>query len=167
MKSGFEEKLNAGKKGEWTMDEVSLFLNVCGMENLLSHQRQMQIDGKVLEFSIADVTAMEIKNRVQERKMEFYLKVLESGKLMNEQKLSQSMVWRHRGVEKTLLLIKEWEIALDEELMRKKRISICELLFFKAKDLKEELGVGIKEAIGIVQKLQRMRKEFEEFLATE
>ena len=95
------------------MDEVSLFLNVCGMEDLVTHQRQKQIDGEVLEDAITDVTVMEIKDRVQERKMEFYLKVLESGELMNEQKLSQSMVWRHREVDKTLVLMKEWDISLD------------------------------------------------------
>ena len=39
LKSGFEEKLQAGKHGEWTMDEVSLFLHVCGMEDTFIHQR--------------------------------------------------------------------------------------------------------------------------------
>src|SRR3990167_7621632 len=115
LKSGFEEKLCAGKHGEWTMDEVSLFLNVCGMENVVTHQRQMQIGGDVLEDAIVDVTVMGIKDPLAEKKMEFYLKVLESGKMMNEEQLSQSVVWRHREVGKTLLLLREWEIALDEE----------------------------------------------------
>src|SRR3990167_2160331 len=115
LKSGFEEKLHAGKHGEWTMDEVSLFLNVCGMENVVTHQREMQIGGDVLEDAIVDVTVMGIKDPLAEKKMEFYLKVLESGKMMNEEQLSQSVVWRHREVGKTLLLLREWEIALDEE----------------------------------------------------
>src|SRR3990167_268632 len=164
LKSGFEEKLRAGKHGEWTMDEVSLFLNVCGMQDLVIHQRQMQIDGEVLEFAMEDVTVMRIKDRLEERKVKFYLKVLESGKMGNEQELSQSMVWRHREVEKTLVLMKEWDIALNERLVRKKGISTCELLYFKVKDLQEDLGLEMREAITIVRKLQRMRKEFEEFL---
>ena len=84
----------------------------------------------------------------------------------NEQELNQSMVWRHREVEKTLVLMKEWDIGLDEELVRKKGISICELLFFKIKDIKEELRVEMKEAVKMAQKFQRMKKEFEEFLGT-
>ena len=164
LKSGFEEKLKAGKHQDFTLDEVSLFLNVCGMEDLVTHQRERKIDGEVLEDAIADVTVMEIKSRVLERKMKFYLKVLKSGKMMNEQKLSQCMVWRHKQVEKTLVLLKEWGIGLDEELIRKKRLSICELLYFKAKDFQEEIGVDMKEAREMVRKLQRLRNDFEEFL---
>ena len=108
---------------------------------------------------------MEIKDRVQKRKMEFYLKVLESGKMGNEQELSQNMVWSHREVEETLVLMKEWDIGLDEELVRKKGISICELLYFKAKDFREELEVKErKKALEMVRKLKKKRKDFEEFL---
>src|SRR3990167_7135746 len=81
LKSGFEEKFPVIKHGDWThwgVDEVSLFLNVCGMEDTVIHQRQMQIDGEVLGDAMEDVTVMEIKDRVQKRKMEFYLKVLHS-----------------------------------------------------------------------------------------
>ena len=63
---------------------------------------------------------------------------------------------------KTLLLMKEWEIALNEELVRKKSISVCELLYFNAKDFKEELGVEMGESVEMVGKLKR--KEFERFL---
>ena len=70
-------------------------------------------------------------------------------------------------MEKTLVLLKEWEIALDEHLVRKKGISVGYLLYFKAKDIKKELGVEGKEAMAMVRKLKRMRKEFEEFLGSE
>ena len=166
LKSGFEEKLKAGKHVDWTVDEVSLFLNVCGMGDLISHQRQKQIDGEVLEIAIEDVTAMEIKDRLMESKMEFHLKVLESGKMMNEEELSQSMVWRHREVEKLLLLLKEWEIDLNEELVRKKGISICQLLYFNVKDFQEALGLERKKVFEVVKKFIRMRKEFENFLGS-
>src|SRR3990167_3772003 len=164
LKSGFEEKLHAGKHGEWTMDEVSLFLNVCEMETLVIHQREKKIDGNKLKVAMEDVTVMEIKDKLAKKKMKFYLKVLKSGKMLNEQELSQSMVWRHRKVEKTLLLMKEWQIVLNEELVRKKSISVCELLYFNAKDFKEELGVEMGKSVEMVGKLKRMRKEFERFL---
>ena len=109
---------------------------------------------------------MEIKDRVQKRKMEFYLKMLESGKMGNEQELSQNMVWRHREVEKTLVLMKEWDIGLNEELVRKKSLSICELLYFNAEDFQEEMGVEARDAMRIVRKLKGMRKDFEGFLLT-
>ena len=165
MKRGFEEKLQAGKHGDFTVDEVSLFLNVCGMEDLVTHQRDKKIDGEIMEAAMGDVTVMEIKDKLTEKKMKFYLKVLESGKMMNEQQLSQSMVWRHKEVEKTLVLMKEWDIELNEELVRKKGITICHLLYFNAKDFQEELAVGVKEAIGMVRKLKTIRKEFGDFLA--
>ena len=49
LKSGFEEKLQAGKHGGWTM-EVSLFLNVCGMEDLVT--RAVGIRGTKVAASI-------------------------------------------------------------------------------------------------------------------
>src|SRR3990167_5979001 len=167
LKSGFEEKLKAGKHADFTVDEVSLFLNVCGIADLVTHQRENKFDGVVLEDAIEDLTVMKISDRWQKSKLKFYLKVLGSGKMTKEEELSQSMVWRHKEVEKTLLLLKEWEIALDKELVRKKEISICHLLYFKANDLQEELEVGdMKEAMAMVRKLKRMRKGFEEFLGS-
>ena len=166
LKSGFEEKLKAGKHGDFTVDEVSLFLNVCGMENLVTHQRKNKIDGALLADVIEDVTVLEVEDRWQESKLEFYLKVLGSGKMMKQEELRQSVVWRHREVEKTLMLMKEWEIELDEEMVRKKGISICHLLYFKAKDFKKELGVEWKKAMGMVRKLKKMRKDFEDILGT-
>ena len=167
LKGGFEAKLKVEKYGEFTVDEVSVFLNVCGIAELVAHQREMQMDGKMLEDAIIDVTAMEIADRTSETKLEFYLKLLESGKLLKDDELQRSMVWRHKEVEKTLLLLKEWEISLDPELLRKREISICHLLFFKVKDFQKELEVDAKEAREFVRKLQRMRKEFEEFLSSE
>src|SRR3990167_9537379 len=40
LKGGFEEKLKAGKHGDFTVDEVSLFLNVCGMKELVIQDRK-------------------------------------------------------------------------------------------------------------------------------
>src|SRR3990167_1836615 len=164
LKSGFQEKLNAGKHADFTVDEVSLFLNVCGMADLVIHQRTNKFDGTTLEDAIEDLSVMEISDTLQERKMKFYLKVLESGKLMKEEELSKCAVWRHKEVEKTLLLLKEWEIALDEHLVRKKGISVGYLLYFNAKDFKMELGVEGKEAIAMVRKLKSWRKSFEDSL---
>ena len=168
LKRGFGEKLNFMKRKDWTINEVSLFLNIYGMGHLVTHQREKKIDGKVLEDAIEDVTMMEIQDELTEKKMKFYLKVLESGKLKNEQDLSLSIVWRHRDVEKTSLLMKEWRMGLDVELARRKRISICELLYFKVKDFQKHLEVQERNtAMEMVRKMKKMRKEFEEFLASE
>ena len=165
LKIGFEQKLQAGKHGEWTIGDVSLFLNVCGMQNLVTHQRQKKINGEGLVAAMNDVTrVMQIKDKLAEKTMKFYFKVLKSGKMGNEQELSQSVVWRHRKVEETLVLLKEWDIALDEELMRKKGISICELLFFMSKDFEKELGMDRTQALGMVRRLEKEKKEFEEIL---
>lgn len=167
LRSGFEEKLKAGKHGEFTVDEASLFLNVCGMEELIGHQRDNQMDGEFLQDAISDISIMQVKNTSMKKKLKFFLKVLESGKMLNEKELEQAMVWRHREVEKTLLLLKEWDIVLDEELVRKKEISICQLIFFKFEDVVEVFGVEVKEGMEIGRKLQRMKKEFKTLLKSQ
>ena len=164
LKSGFEEKLKAGKHEKFTVDEVSLFLNVCGMGVLVSQQRKDKINGEMLGNAMEDVTVLEIGDRLQQKRLKFYLKVLGSGFMMKEEELNQCVVWRHKEVEKTLLLLKEWEIALDEELVRKKGISICQMLYFEAKDFRKQLGVEGKDAIEIIRKMRKMRKDFKEFL---
>ena len=83
---------------------------------------------------------------------------------VDEEELSKCAVWRHKEVEKTLLLLKEWEIALDEQLVRKKGISVGHLLYFNAEDFKIELGVEGNGAIAMVRKLKIWKKNFEESL---
>ena len=68
LKSGFQVKLNAGKHADFTVDEVSLFLNVCEMADLVIHQRTNKFDGATLEDAIEDVSVMEISDKVQKRK---------------------------------------------------------------------------------------------------
>ena len=168
LRSGFEEKLKAGKFTEFTVDEVSLFLNVCGMGDLVTHQREKKIDGELLKMAIEDVTVMGIKDRLQKWKMKFYLKVLGSGKMM-QQELSQSMVWRHREVGQTTSLLKEKGIGTVEqwELLGEKGISICHLLYCKVKDFQEVLGIDMKGAIAMVRRWRGYREKFEKFLASE
>ena len=67
-------------------------------------------------------------------------------------------------MEKTLLLLREWDIRLDEELMRKEKISVCQLIFFNLKNLKKIFGVDKKEGMQILAKLEKLRKEFKAFL---
>ena len=55
---------------------------------------------------------------------------------MKEEELARTVVWRHRDVDKTLVLMKEWGVDLDSEVMKEKGISICQLLYFKVKDFK-------------------------------
>src|SRR3990167_3619459 len=164
LKSAFEEKVNAGKFAEFSVDDFSLFLNVCGIEALVPFQRENQFKGEELVFAFSDISALEIKDDLLEKKVKFYLKVLEAGKLLKEEELAKSVIWRHREVEKTLLLLREWDIRLDEELLRKEKISICQLIFFKLKNLKKILGLQTKEGMQILAKLEALRNDFIEFL---
>ena len=70
-------------------------------------------------------------------------------------------------MEKTLLLLREWDIRLNEELIRKEKISICQLIFFKHKNLKKIFGIEITEGIQTLEKLEALRKEFKAFLKSE
>ena len=70
-------------------------------------------------------------------------------------------------MEKTLLLLREWDIRLDEELLRKEKISICQLIFFKHKNLKKIFGIERNEGIQTLEKLEALRKEFKAFLKSE
>src|SRR3990167_8444167 len=164
LKGPFEEKVNAGKYSEFSVDDFSLFLNVCGIEKLVPFQRENEFKGRELVFAFSDISVLEIKEELQEKKLEFYLKVLEAGKLLKEEELVKSVIWRHRDVEKTLLLLREWDIRLDEELMRKEKISVCQLIFFKHKNLKKIFGIERNEGMRTLEKLEGLRKEFEFFL---
>ena len=164
MRSGFEAKLLAGKHGEFSVDEVSLFLNVCGIRGLIEYQRQRKFTGEDLELAITDISVLEIKDTLCERKLKFYLKVLGSGKYLDRDLLEKSTIWRHKDVEKTLLLLREWSIELNEQLVREKEISICQLIFFKLIDFRKILDIPVKDATGIMMKLKRLRKQFEKFL---
>src|SRR3990167_9466578 len=162
LKSGFEEKLKAGKHGDWSVDEVSMFLNVCGMSDLVSHQRANKLGGEFLKAAMSDISLMKIQDPLSARKLECSLRVLESGKMLNGEELEKSIVWRHREVHKTIALLKEWEIALDMEVVRKKEISICQLIFFAAADFEKVFGGQAKAET--VEKLRDMRKDFEKLL---
>ena len=165
VRSLFRKRLKESKYSEFSVDDVSLFLNVCGIETLVDLQRKHKIDGEILELAFSDVTAMGAKDRLLERKLEFYLKVLEAGKVLEVEALAESVVWRHRDTDKTLLLLGELGINLDEHLIRENEISISQLIYFNIKDLKETFGIQVKEAGAFLVKLQQIRDGFEKFLA--
>src|SRR3990167_2311752 len=109
LKGAFEEKVKAGKYSEFTVDDFSLFLNVCGIETLIPFQRENQLKGEELLFAFSDISVLEINDELQKKQAKFYLKVLDAGKLLKEEELVKSVIWRHRTVEKTLLLLREWD----------------------------------------------------------
>ena|SRR3990167_8527959 len=133
-------------------------------QRLIPFQRENQLKGEDLLFAFSDISVLEINDELQEKKVKFYLKVLEAGKLLKEQELVKSVIWRHKEVEKTLLLLREWDIRLDEELIRKEKISVCQLIFFNFKNLKKIFGVDKKEGMQTLAKLEKLRKEFKAFL---
>ena len=63
-------------------------------------------------------------------------------------------------------ILKEWEIGLDEEVLRKNGISICQLIYFNNKNFVDIFGVRPNEAIPFVQKLHEIRIQLENFLKT-
>ena len=164
LRSGFEEKVKGGKHVDFSVDEVSLFLNITGVGDLVEFQRANQFSGEDLQAAISDISVLEVKDTLSKRKLEFHLKVLESGKMMNEEVLRKSAIWRHRDPEKTLVILKEWGVALNEEVLRQKEISICQLIFFKNKDLRKIFGMSRKEAMVVSETLGTMRKDFKKFL---
>ena len=164
VRGGFEAKVQSGAYSEFSVDEVSFFLMVCDLEELVEFQRKNSIDGEHLVIAIMDVSAMKIKNTLLKRKLEFYLKILGAGLLQKEEILSESMIWRHQPLEKTLLLLKEWDIPLDAQIIKQKQISIGQLIFFNVKDFAKVFGVQVKELKCDFSKFRTMRKEFEEFL---
>ena len=164
LRCEFVEKVRAGKNKEFTMDDVSLFLNVCGMEGLVEQQRDKKWTGEALELASSDISVCGIKQPLEEKKLMFYLKLLQSRKLLNEDELGKSVIWANRDVEKTLELLREWQICVDEELVRKKEISICQLIFFKQQDLEELLNVRGSEGMKMLGNLETLKNEFELFL---
>ena len=164
LSSSFEVKIKNGEVKEFSVDEVSLFLNVAEIGELLAHQRENKFDGEDLASSMSDISTMAIKNILLEKSLQLQLKVLEYGLFLKKDVLEKSVVWRHRDIEKTLVLLKEWGVALDGEIVKKKQISISQLIFFKNKDLVELFKITPKEARPIATTLQTLRKGFIKFL---
>src|SRR3990167_8917657 len=161
----FNKKLATGKHKEFSVDEVSLFLNMYGIEELVELQREKGYKGQDLDFFSYDLSTIPIKDALVKKKLKFYLKVLGSGLLGKKELLANSAIWRHREVDKTLLLLKEWEIVLNEEVVRQKSISIGQLVYCKSKDFLEVFELSANEARGVVEKMRDKRIEFEEFCA--
>ena len=150
----------------FTVDDVSLFLSVCGMQDSVPFQREQQYDGEHLKTCclLSDAAGMGIKDTLTSKRFEFYGKIVESGLFGKEEVLSQSVVWRHLEIGATLKLLKEWEIQLDAELVKEKQISICQLIFFKIEDFEKIFGMTKIEIPPLMKKLQTVRKQFEKLL---
>ena len=167
LRGSFFAKLENNNYAEFSVDEVSLFLNIGEISTLIPFQRASQIDGEDLSIAVTDISVLGIKGHsLAKRKLEFNLKLLETGLFMKEEILGKSAIWRHKDVGKTPSILREYDIQLSEEIIKHNDISIGHLLYFKSKDLREFFGLQGKDVGKIVAKLQKLRKNFESFLRT-
>ena len=125
LQQAFEEKVHNRRFLEFSVDEVSWFLNICELQELVEFQRDTQINGEGLIAAIDDITVIEMNDVLLLKKLTFYLQVLDSGLLLQPDILKNAAVWIHRSIDKTLLMLQQLEIALSEDVIRNKNISIA------------------------------------------
>ena len=151
---------------EFSVDDVSVFLQMCSLGEVVDLQRQKSISGdEFISFSsISDMSELGITDALTKKKLKFYAKLLENGLFKKQEILLKSVIWRHIPVNKTLEFLREIELKLDEEVIKEKEISVCQLIYFKIKDFREIFGIDGKEAVPIMQQLKSVRRDFKQFL---
>ena len=160
----FQTKLQNPK--DFSVDDVSVFLNVCELEHLIPFQRAKQINGEQLLFysSVSDIAGLGINDSLTKKRLKFFGKLLENGLLLRKDILEKSVIWRHLDINKTLVFLKEYGIPLDRCVIEQKSISLCQLIFFKSKDFREFFGMLTHESVPTLGKFSKLRKEFSAFL---
>ena len=113
-------------------------------------------------LNASDPAGFGITDNLLGKKFTFFGELLENRLLGKPDILDQCPVWRHLDVEKTLLFLREREIELNQDVIRSKKISICQLMYFKGTELKEFFGRSA--ALPIIKKLNDVKKEFSKFL---
>ena len=161
----FQTKLDNPQ--EFTVDDVSLFLCKCDLVGLVTPFKDKNVDGELLLSlsSAGALSELNITDILLEKQLEFFVKLLAHRLLFNEKALESSLICRHRPVLKTILLLKEHDVALDSEIIKNKQISISQLIFFQVAEFRNIFGLVLKEAANIVNKLKVLRFQFETFLA--
>ena len=160
LATAFQQKL--GNPDQFSVDDVSLFLNSYGMGDVVAFQREKGLKGKDLLFYNSDPAEFGITDNLLGKKFTFFGELLENRLLGKAEILDQCPVWRHLDVEKTLLFLREREIELDQDVIRDKKISICQLMYFKGSELREFFGASV--SLPTIKKLNDVKKEFSKFL---
>ena len=165
LTESFRSKL--GKISEFSVDDVCLFLNFASLSELVDLFQEKQVDGELLVLlaSVGGFSGIGIEDTLLEKQLEFHWKLLENNLLFDREKLEQSVVWRHRSPENTLKLLNEFDLtALDPEIVTKKQISICQLIYFSVDNFVKTFGITLKAAVSAVKTLQDLRLGFENFV---
>ena len=162
LTTAFQQKL--GNPDQFSVDDVSLFLNSYGMGEVVAIQRKNNLKGEDLLVHTSDPAGFGITDNLLGKKFTFFGELLENRLLGKAEILDQCPVWRHLDVEKTLLFLRERKIKLDQDVIREKKISICQLMYFKGNDLREFFALDSSASLPIIKKLTAIKKEFSLFL---
>ena len=164
LTDSFQLKLDNPK--EFSTEDICLFLNYSGLHELVEVFEEKQITGEqlILLSSVDALSHIGIEDTLLLKKLEFYCKLLENGLLFKTEKLGQSVIWRHIAVVDTIKLLKEFNIALDENIIAEKRISICQLIFLKVEELKNLFSLNVLDAAKALQQLDTLKQGFRKFL---
>ena len=151
----------------FTTDDVCMFLNYASLTKLLPEFQEAEITGELLVAltkanGLEEIDAM--GDILLNKRLEFFCQLLVHKIFLNEEILSESIIWRHMSVENTIKLLHEYQVDLSEDVIRKYQISICQLINLQVNQLRHIFGMSVLDAANQVMKLAPLRKSFKQFL---
>ena len=167
LTDSFNAKRNNVEK--FSVDDVSLFLGMCGLSQLVPKIQEKKITGEdmMLYSAASGFRELEIEDILLEKQLEYKWKLFENDLLFdNDHLLSQSLLWRHDTVPKTILLLAEYHIPIPSEKINQTGATISQLIFCDASDLKKLFEIDTKTCLNIVIKLKNLKKSFKHFLSS-
>ena len=151
------------KKEILECDDVSLYLNLCGLSPVVNKIKEKEISGEdlILLSSVSALPTLGLDDILLEKKLEFYCKLLEKKIFLDDLDVNENLILRHLPLKKTILLLQEYGIFLDNSIILSQSISISQLIFMQFADLQKIFCLDLKTSAIIAQKLKDLRSLFE------
>ena len=143
-----------------TVDEVSLFLNLCDLKEFIQPFKDNKMDGSMLlDFSQdSDLKAIGKFDLFARRKYQFNVYLLYNGLFFNQKHIKNCIVCNNSTPESLLKLLKEFQLNLSESIIKQHSITTPQLILFSRGDLNKIFGLSPRECVEVYQKLASLRE---------
>lgn len=149
-------------------EEVSLFLNIANLSDLIPIFHEKKINGKNIgQFkSSNELNTIGVNDVLLGKKFLYANKLLENRAFFKKSALENCPIVSFSATpEKTLDYLRDMKIiGLNERLISEHKIFINQLIFFSAADLMHIFQISLQNAMEISQKLSRLLFAFDNYL---
>ena len=157
LKKTFFRKVN--NPSSFSVNDVSIFLILANLPEFIGPFREHNIDGKTLLYFkkigfFGDFEMCKIKL------YKYHLSMLKNQLFLNEKHNQSCIVCKNSTADSLIELTKEFNISLDSEIIKQKKLGAPQLIFFSMKNLKELFGLNnVTDCVEIFLKLQNLKNQ--------